>query len=373
MKITDKEFYLIHHFKEEHATIKKISEKLKIPESTVRHVSKRSTPPSQAQRKQKKLAAAKQEQINRRRKLVLGLVNKKTVVVRRRYTPKLRKPRERKIVIREYGSLAAIKSGLQRLNNVKVSKSTVRNDLRSLGKRARRTRMGPYLTAEQKTKRVNFAKQSRNTVFDFSDECMISANASQKGWQWIGADEIPDTVPQEKEAHQLLVWGVIGKGGFRKLIIFDGKERLTKVTYQNKVLSKVVDQLKERTKKGFTFQSDGATPHKGTFAYLKRRGVRFCRTWPAKSCDMSPIETVWSLLKRKVQAKCPFGVEELKKAIEGSWDEITDASIDKLIDSFRYRCEAVVKCGGAVIKPQKPQVAKANHTSLNRRLTKKSA
>ncbi|XP_059384661.1 putative nuclease HARBI1, partial [Carassius carassius] len=51
-----------------------------------------------------------------------------------------------------------------------------------------------------------------------------------------------------------------------------------------------------------TFQHDNAKPHTAaiTTAWLRRRRVRVL-TWPACSPDLSPIENIWHIIKRKIR------------------------------------------------------------------------
>ena len=57
--------------------------------------------------------------------------------------------------------------------------------------------------------------------------------------------------------------------------------------------------------------------------------------WPPSSPDMSPIEGIWSLLKRRNQNRHsrPVTVRALHSAIQEEWDSITSDEILSLTSS----------------------------------------
>jgi hypothetical protein len=42
-------------------------------------------------------------------------------------------------------------------------------------------------------------------------------------------------------------------------------------------------------------------------------------TWPAQSADINPIEHLCDYLKKKIKAKCPKNIKELKSIINEEW------------------------------------------------------
>jgi transposase len=42
--------------------------------------------------------------------------------------------------------------------------------------------------------------------------------------------------------------------------------------------------------------------------------------WPPKSCDLNPIENMWSIMKRRIDVDIHADVEELEDAVRASWD-----------------------------------------------------
>lgn len=85
--------------------------------------------------------------------------------------------------------------------------------------------------------------------------------------------------------------------------------------------------------------------------FLRRNKIKpLSPRWPARSPDLSPIETVWAWLKYKVAARAPYGVEELAQFIRESWEAIPQKSIDALVRGFKQRCKQCVKGKGNVVK-----------------------
>ena len=66
------------------------------------------------------------------------------------------------------------------------------------------------------------------------------------------------------------------------------------------------------------FQQDNAKPHSAHIskAWLRKKGVRVLG-WPACSPDLSPIEDVWCILKRKMRQRRPRTVAHFKTCLQG--------------------------------------------------------
>ena len=91
---------------------------------------------------------------------------------------------------------------------------------------------------------------------------------------------------------------------------------------------------------------NGATD---VLAYLKRNGIKLLKGWPARSCDLSPIENMWSNAQRRVDRYGPSGVEELWTFVKKAWDDIPLSEVNNLVESFPTRLTKCIKAGGATI------------------------
>ena len=65
-------------------------------------------------------------------------------------------------------------------------------------------------------------------------------------------------------------------------------------------------------------QQNNARPARVTTAWLRRHRVRVL-DWPACSPDLSPIENVWRIMKRRIRQQGPRTVEQLKSYIHHEW------------------------------------------------------
>jgi transposase len=88
-----------------------------------------------------------------------------------------------------------------------------------------------------------------------------------------------------------------------------------------------------------------------TQKFLRDNGVTFLEkdVWPAFSCDLNPVEQVFSILQRHVSDRGPWQAEDIAKFVREEWEKIPQALIDTLVLSFRKRLEKVVARDGKCI------------------------
>ncbi len=72
--------------------------------------------------------------------------------------------------------------------------------------------------------------------------------------------------------------------------------------------------------------------------------------WPACSPDLSPIENVRRILKRKMRQRRPRTVAHLKTCLQEEWDKITPETLHHLVSSVPKRLLSVVKRNGNITK-----------------------
>ncbi|MBW0589975.1 hypothetical protein O181_129690, partial [Austropuccinia psidii MF-1] len=69
--------------------------------------------------------------------------------------------------------------------------------------------------------------------------------------------------------------------------------------------------------------------------------------WPAHSPDLNQIKNVWKVLKTCVtKHHQPRTMDELRAAIQSSWDDLSPAFFEKLLIGMHKRLEAVVESHG---------------------------
>jgi hypothetical protein len=187
--------------------------------------------------------------------------------------------------------------------------------------------------------------------FVFSDEMAIDTNDHGNIGQWVLPGQLPDPRRFEQYAPKVMVWGAVGVG-YRKLVILpkfmsDGRTffRLNAEEYKRRCLQVVVPYVKSA---GKIFQHDGARCHIAEHCkrYLASKGVTVVEPWAPRSCDLNPIEHVWSLLKRRVAARNPSGEDELRSVVLEEFNAIPQATIDSIVGGWTSACRRCVEKRG---------------------------
>jgi transposase len=58
--------------------------------------------------------------------------------------------------------------------------------------------------------------------------------------------------------------------------------------------------------------------------------------WPVNSPDLSAIENVWDILKKRIVRKGPKTIPELKTVVQEEWDNLDQAMLDELVVSMPW-------------------------------------
>ena len=94
---------------------------------------------------------------------------------------------------------------------------------------------------------------------------------------------------------------------------------------------------------------DNATCHRSavTNSYKSQASIRTL-SWPARSPDLNPIENMWSLLKRRVRRLLLPGDDplQLENLLKEEWNEISQATVNRLIGSMPTRVHDVIELSG---------------------------
>ncbi len=236
------------------------------------------------------------------------------------------------------------------LHNQRISAQTVRNRLREAHLHARRPR-GLDLTAVRRRNRLEWTNAHirwrlalwRGVLF--TDESWFSlyrADGRQRVWRRVG-ERFADVNVVDRVAHGgagVMVWAGVCYGQRTQVHFID--DILNAQRYRDEILRPIVVPFIHDHH--LMLQHDNARPHAARICtqFLEADNIPVL-AWPAYSPDMSPIEHVWDALDRRMRQRVPVpaNIQQLHTAIEEEWTNITQPTINNLINSMRRRCVAL--------------------------------
>ena len=97
------------------------------------------------------------------------------------------------------------------------------------------------------------------------------------------------------------------------------------------------------------YMDNNARPHRSraVTAYLQSKAVTSV-PWPAMSTDLNPIEHIWDMICRRIQAREPpvQNIRQLKAALHREWQQLSQQDIRRITGGMRRRIEAVIQPRG---------------------------
>jgi transposase len=97
------------------------------------------------------------------------------------------------------------------------------------------------------------------------------------------------------------------------------------------------------------YMDDNARPHlsRAVTAYLQSEAVTSV-PWPAMIPDLNPIEHIWDMLGRRIQAREPpvQNIRQLEAALHRELQQLSQQDIRRLTGGMRRRVEAVIQARG---------------------------
>lgn len=261
--------------------------------------------------------------------------------------------------IKENPKLSAPKIRLEVKNFLKkdVSVETIRNVLRKYNYNGRIARKKPFISVQNKKKRLEFAKVNQNKNIDywnsvlFTDESKFNLFGSDgKGYVWRKAntelrlENLSATI--KHGGGSVMVWGCMSAAGTGELAFIEGNMD------QNMYLDILKNNLKKSAEKlgiieNFSFYQDNDPKHKALKVrnWLLYNCPHVIET-PAQSPDLNVIENLWSYLESKLRNHKISNKNDLKEALLLEWERIEPSYCASLVKSMPKRLASVLKSKG---------------------------
>lgn len=244
--------------------------------------------------------------------------------------------------------------------SINICDNTVRNALREAGLGAIKKTPKPKLSPKNIKARLAFAKRHQDwTVSDWkriiwSDETKINRFGSDGcSWCWIrdGQSKQPQHIEQTVKhgGGSVMIWGCLTAYGPGFMCKINGimDQHVYKQILEDYLLQTI--KWYKMDPERIIFQQDCDSKHKArsTQEWLDKQPFDILE-WPPQSPDLSPIENLWAILKRKLNQydHPPNGVIELWERIEEKWNEISKEDCLRLVESMPNRIKAVLKSKG---------------------------
>jgi transposase len=152
-----------------------------------------------------------------------------------------------------------------------------------------------------------------------------------------------------------MVWGCMSSAGVGMLHFIDGT--VDGGAYVEILSTRLLPSLERLHPDGdCLFQQDGAPCHTSKVAQRWFASHRLhLLPWAPSSPDMSPIENVWGMMKKKIRKERPRTKEELMAALRRIWDNITPARCKELVSTMHNRVQALLNAKGGLQSTNRAQ------------------
>lgn len=147
----------------------------------------------------------------------------------------------------------------------------------------------------------------------------------------------------------VMIWGSMSARGVGKLHFVDGIMNAEKyiIVLQNNLKPKIEELRLQNIE--CIFQQDGAACHtaKKVKDWMLRNNISLLK-WTSSSPDLSPIETLWHIMKKNLRSQPARSVPELRARLQEIWNSFTPDDCQTLVNTMSRRIEAVISRKGDV-------------------------
>ncbi len=82
------------------------------------------------------------------------------------------------------------------------------------------------------------------------------------------------------------------------------------------------------------------------FYILFYEGEVIRMVWPPQSPDLNPIEQIWDHVDSKIRKMCNTSKNSLWVNLQTAWNDISNQTFAKYINTMKSRCQAVIDAKG---------------------------
>lgn len=241
--------------------------------------------------------------------------------------------------------------------NLDVDRRTIRRRLNECGLKSCLASKRPFISKQNKRKRLEFAKKYAGMSIDFwksvlwSDESkyeLFGQKRRSRVWRRSG-DALKEPYIQKTVKHgggNIMVWGSFAWSGVGSLVHIKGI--MTADVYID-LLNENLEVSLTGLETNYIFQQDNDPKHtaKKTTAFFKSNRIKVLE-WPPQSPDLNPIENLWCYLDDKVDKTSVSN--DYFEALKTAWENIDLEYLRNLVESMPRRLEAVLKAKGGHTK-----------------------
>lgn len=239
-----------------------------------------------------------------------------------------------------------------------VCSKTVKRSIERRGYKSRLAVHTPFISEVNRQKRLDFARKYVNKPLSFwrawfwSDECSMQLFGKRRMRVWRRPEEAHSraaTVATVKsKSKTAMFWVMICRK--KAYTPYWVKGNMNGAQYRDVLKTRVVRNLKDNPEA--IFQDDNAPCHRSGLVknYLATTTLKTV-TWPPQSPDMSPVENVFSIVKKNLQESRhpPRNIQQLKEFVDKELQFFPKKTLEHLVDSMPRRCEMVIANNGFAI------------------------
>ena len=150
-----------------------------------------------------------------------------------------------------------------------------------------------------------------------------------------------------------MVWGCMSAGGVGQLMVCEGTMNSLKYCQilEHHMLPSTRALFNCLRAHHWIFQWENAPCHtaRASKTWMNEHGVQLL-DWPAQSPDMSPIETMWRIIKAAASERKSRNTQELRRFVVDEWNHITPEQCKPIVDNMPKRIQTLVHARGLASK-----------------------